>query len=87
MAASWKGEYENTIDGGFLWEDKIPVSHLDNLKLNLLDRLSVCRKCRRVCQVKPRIGNESALGLLKRCPRFTGIIKLGTIKKSSKRFL
>ena len=36
MAASWKGEYENTIDGGFLWEDKIPVSHLDNLKLNLL---------------------------------------------------
>ena len=47
MAASWKGEYENTIDGGFLWEDKIPVSHLDNLKLNLLDRLSVRRKCKR----------------------------------------
>ena len=40
MAAGSKGEYENTIDGGFLWEDKIPVSHLDNLKLNLLDHLS-----------------------------------------------
>ena len=48
MAASSKGEYENTIDGGFLWEDKIPVSHLDNLKLNLLDRLSVRRKCKGV---------------------------------------
>ena len=47
MTASWNSEYENTIDGGFLWEDKIPVSHLDNLKLNLLDRLSVRRKCKR----------------------------------------
>ena len=58
MAAGSKGEYENTIDGGFLWEDKIPVSHLDNLKLNLLDRLSVRRKWIGVCKMKLRLGSS-----------------------------
>ena len=75
MAASWKGEYENTIDGGFLWEDKIPVSHLDNLKLNLLDRLSVRRKCKGLLSLNLGVQNDSS--------RLSGLIFLRTTNKIS----